>query len=292
MDAAAKEGEAIVKGEEALFAQQVVQASAQKPVAVLFYNPQAEPERAFVEGLKQAIKSASEPCQLVLFETGSAPQLAEQLQIGQAPALFLFRKSRPECGFFGPLPQAQLTPFLSRFAGNTNAPSLEAANEALEAGDAALAASLYAALLEAAPNDPQALAGLAETYLQQGDAARAKALLAGHIEEAETHPALAKIKARLELADKAPQQDEEASLRQKIEANPAEHQPRFDLALCLNAKGEKAQAAQTLLESIRLSPQWNEGAARKQLLEFFAAWGEEDDATLDARRKLTNLLFR
>ncbi|MBX6746807.1 MAG: tetratricopeptide repeat protein, partial [Acetobacteraceae bacterium] len=83
-----------------------------------------------------------------------------------------------------------------------------------------------------------------------------------------------------------------AEFESRLAADPDDHAARIDLAVALNAMGERAKAADALLEAIKRDRAWNDEAARKQLLKFFEAWGFEDPATLAARRKLSSLLFR
>ncbi len=82
-----------------------------------------------------------------------------------------------------------------------------------------------------------------------------------------------------------------AGAASRVAADPADHAARYDLATALNASGERAEAAEALLEIIRRDRAWNEDGARLQLLKFFEAWGFEDPATMAARRKLSALLF-
>jgi putative thioredoxin len=85
--------------------------------------------------------------------------------------------------------------------------------------------------------------------------------------------------------------DQMAGLEQRLAADPADHQARYDLATAMNAMGNRQEAADALLEIIRRQRGWNEDAARLQLLKFFEAWGSDEPATSAARRRLSALLF-
>jgi len=80
-------------------------------------------------------------------------------------------------------------------------------------------------------------------------------------------------------------------LEQKVAANPLDHQARFDLATALNASGKRAEATDQLLEIVKRDRKWNDDAARKQLVQFFDAWGPADQATMDGRKRLSTILF-
>ena len=81
-------------------------------------------------------------------------------------------------------------------------------------------------------------------------------------------------------------------LQRRVETDPQDHQARFDLALALNARNKREEAAGELLEIIRQDRTWKEDGARKQLLQFFEAWGFTDPSSASGRRKLSCMLFR
>ena len=79
--------------------------------------------------------------------------------------------------------------------------------------------------------------------------------------------------------------------RVAVEVNPQDLQARQDLALALFAIGEEADAMNQLLESIRIDRDWNDTAARTQLLEFFKTLGPANQNVIRARRQLSTMLF-
>ena len=107
----------------------------------------------------------------------------------------------------------------------------------------------------------------------------------------EPDPAVAAASAALRLAEQASNVGELAPLEQAVAANPDDHKARFDLAVALSAKGDRAGAADQLLEIIRRDRKWNDEAARKQLLQLFEAWGLMDPESIAARRKLSAIWF-
>jgi putative thioredoxin len=104
-------------------------------------------------------------------------------------------------------------------------------------------------------------------------------------------PAVAAAQAALEVAEQAKSVGPIADLEQKVAANPLDHQARFDLALGLNAKGRRQEAVDSLLDIVRRDRKWNDDGARKQLLQFFEAWGPTDEATVNGRKRLSSILF-
>ena len=110
-------------------------------------------------------------------------------------------------------------------------------------------------------------------------------------EDTVADPAVAAASAALRLAEQASSVGELAPLEQAVAANPDDHKARFDLAVALSAKGDRAGAADQLLEIIRRDRKWNDEAARKQLLQLFEAWGLMDPESIAARRKLSAIWF-
>ena len=168
---------------------------------------------------------------------------------------------------------------------------LNAADAALAAGDATNAATLYAQLLAEDNTNIQALAGLARCYVETGAIEQAKQTLAMVPEAKRNDTAVAAARAALELAEQAKTLGPVAELEQKVAANPLDHQARFDLALALNGKGNRMEALEHLMSIVKRDRKWNDDGARKQLVQFFDAWGPTDEATIEGRKRLSSILF-
>jgi putative thioredoxin len=211
------------------------------------------------------------------------------------PAVFAFKDGKPVDGFQGAIAESQIKSFISRLLGPDakldDSAELEAANQALEAGDVNGAAQVFAAILAKDNENADAIGGLAKCYLQTGDLARAEETLALAPSDKASAAAIASAKAMLELARKSGDGGDTGALRAAVEQNPDDHQARFDLALALAGAGEREAAAEELLTIMRADRAWQDDGARKQLLQFFDAWGPKDPATLAGRQALSLLLF-
>jgi putative thioredoxin len=168
---------------------------------------------------------------------------------------------------------------------------LKAADTALVEGDPAGAADMYAQLLAEDSTNVHALAGLARCYIETGAIDQAKQTLAMVPQAKANEASVAAARAALELAEQAKTLGPIVDLEQKVAADPADHQARFDLAVALNGKGRRQEAADHLLEIVKRNRQWNDDGARKQLVQFFEAWGPTDEATVAGRRSLSSILF-
>jgi putative thioredoxin len=168
---------------------------------------------------------------------------------------------------------------------------LKEAEATLTDGDPATAAQIYAEVLAVDATNIAALAGLAKCYLATGAIEQAKQTLAMVAESKRNDPAVKAVQASLDLAEQAQSLGPIPELEQKVAANPLDHQARSDLATALNASGKRAEATQQLLEIVKRDRKWNEDGARKQLVQFFEAWGPNDEATIEGRKRLSTILF-
>jgi putative thioredoxin len=184
---------------------------------------------------------------------------------------------------------------LLKMAGGTTpaADLLAEAKAALEAGDHQAALQLFAGMVEAEPENPEAFAGLARVLMLMGEEEQAASVLEQVPDKIKDHAEVASVRSALQLAIEGRKAQEKlGEFERRLAADPDDHGARIDLAVALNAMGERGKAVDTLIEAIKRDKAWNDEAARKQLLKFFEAWGFDDAATLAGRRKLSTLLFR
>jgi putative thioredoxin len=170
-------------------------------------------------------------------------------------------------------------------------PLIAMGDAALAEGDAARAIGIFEQIIEMAPDNADALSGLARAYIGAGQMDAAEALLASLSEEQRKSPVLTRAPSAFALAQDSKPVDDLAGLKAHVAANPEDHAARFDLSGGLMAVGDRDGAAEALLESIRIDRSWNEGAARAQLLKLFEAIGLEDPWVAATRRKLSAVLF-
>ena len=279
----------------ATFRADVLTESARQPVLVEFWGAaSAAASRQLSPMLEKAVLAAAGKVKLARMNAEAHPQIAAQLGVQSLPAVIAFQRGQPVDGFMGVLPETQIRGFIERLAGplaSESADLLAEADALAASGDVAAAAEIYTDVLETDPGNAAALAGLAKAYLHSGDLATAKALLGQAPTDARKHPAFVAAQAALDIAEQAASVGDVAGLQRRVAQEPKNHQARFDLALALNAKGNREEAAAALLEIIKADRKWEEDGARKQLVQFFEAWGPMDADTLVARRKLTGLLF-
>jgi putative thioredoxin len=277
------------------FVKDVIEESKRQPVLVDFWAPWCGPCKQLTPILEKSVKAAKGKVKLVKMNIDDHPAIPGQMGIQSIPAVIAFVNGQPADGFMGALPESQVVAFLERLTkdriGDEAKDLLKAADSALAEGDAAGAAELYAQLLaEDAANVP-ALAGLARSHVETGALDQAKQTLAMIPEAKHNDAAVAAARAALELAEQAKTLGPVTELEQKVAANPLDHQARFDLALALNGKGRRQDALEHLISIVKRDRKWNDDGARKQLVQFFDAWGPTDEATIEGRKRLSSILF-
>ncbi|HST36698.1 MAG TPA: tetratricopeptide repeat protein [Allosphingosinicella sp.] len=251
---------------------------------------------------KVAADYADKGVTLVKLNVDEEKFIAAQFRIQSIPTVYAFFQGQPVADLSGARTEGQLTgaidQILAQLPVQGEAQQLEAEIEPLIAmgeqvlgeGDAERAANIFQQIFEMAPENAEAISGLARALLAAGKADEAAAKLQDLPEKVEKDPAIGRARSALALAEAAPS-GETAELEARIAANPDDHQARIDLAGALLAAGSRDAAADQLLESIQRDREWEEGAARKKLLQILEAVGLEDPWAGVQRRRLSAILF-
>ena len=280
------------------FVKDVIEESKRQPVLIDFWAPWCGPCRQLTPALEKAVRAAKGKVKLVKMNIDEHPAIPGQMGIQSIPAVIAFVNGQPADGFMGAVPESQVNAFIEKLtkampgAGEADiAEILKEAEALLAEGDAATAAQIYAEALAVDATNIAALAGLAKCYVTTGAIEQARQTLAMVPESKRNEVAVKAVQASIDLAEQASSLGPLTELEQKVAANPLDHQARFDLATALNAMGKRAEATEQLLQIVKRDRKWNDDGARKQLLQFFEAWGGADEATVDGRKRLSTILF-
>ncbi len=301
-DAADAESDIIVDGDQATFMADVIEESRRVPVLVDFWATWCGPCKTLTPALEKITRAAGGRIKLVKIDVDANRALISQLsQLGlplqSVPTVAAFWQGQILDLFQGALPESEIKRFvetLLKAAGGAmpSADLLAEAKLALEEGRVEEAAGLFSGLLEQEPENPLAWGGLIRALLALDDEEGAQAALDQVPAGIAQHAEIAGARAALTLAQEGRQvADALDGIRARLNADANDHAARYELATGLNAAGQRAEAADALLEILKRDRSWNEGAARLQLIRFFEAWGFDEPATLTARRKMSALLF-
>ena len=285
----------IIEGTDAGFAKDVVAASKVQPVIVDFWATWCGPCKTLGPMIERAVVAAKGKVKLVKLDIDKHPVYAGQLRVQSIPTVYAFVDGRPVDGFQGAVPESQIKAFIDRLVAKAGGPGvsetddlLSLAKESIELGDLGGAAQAYAQVLQLEPENLTAIGGLARCYLDGGDLERASEVVAMAPAGAK-NAEIESVRAALALALAAP--SETAEFETRLAANADDHAARLELAKALAGSGDFGGAIDQLLVIIEKDRDWNEEAARKQLLVVFEAAGLMSDVTKAGRKRLSTILF-
>jgi putative thioredoxin len=286
----------IKEGTDQSFAVDVMAASKEQPVIVDFWAPWCGPCKQLTPTIEKVVREAKGRVKLVKINIDENPAVAGQLRVQSIPAVFAFVDGRPVDGFMGALPESQVKQFIDRLGkmgsmAEQLADALAACRQVFEEKDYEAAVEIASQIIGADPTQAEAYAikARAELELQRTEDAQNTLLMVPPEKTADQHVVAAR--AALDLALNPVDTSGVSRLESELAKNPLDHDKRLELAVLLNGGGFRNEAIDHLIQIIRKDRTWNDDAARKQLVQFFEAWGPKDDATLAGRRKLSSVLF-
>ena len=293
-------GDLIKDGTEASFMADVIEGSRETPVIVDFWATWCGPCKTLGPMLEAAVMAANGKVRMVKIDVDKEQRLAaalaqQGLPLQSIPTVVAFYGGQPVDMFQGAVPQSQIAEFVNKLAAMASdgglGEALEAAEQMLAEGAVADAAQTFAAILGEEPENAAALGGLARAHIAMGQTDQAEALLNNAPEAIATAPEIEAARAQIALARQAEQAGPLNELSAAVEADPDNHQARFDYAQALHASGQVEEAIGQLLELFRRDREWNDGAAKTQLFTIFDALKPTDPVAQKGRRRLSSMIF-
>ncbi len=284
------------------FMSDVIDASRDVPVIVDFWATWCGPCKTLGPILENVVRAAGGAVKLVKIDVDKSPDISAQLRIQSIPAVYAFKDGQPVDGFQGALPESQVQAWVNeliqKFGGAAGAgpdpteQALDAADEALAEGDIATAGGVYAQVMNQDGENTRALSGMIRAYLKAGQPEKARAIADQAspigLQADDVKAALA----ALELAEAGQLAAGKIDgLRAAMEAAPSDNQAAYDFAVAAFSTGDGEAAIDALVSIIGRKRDWNEDAARTELLKIFDALGPADPVTVAGRRKLSSVLF-
>ncbi|WFR95044.1 thioredoxin [Rhizobium tumorigenes] len=299
MGAPAAGGSHVKDTTTATFTRDVIEESRKQPVLVDFWAPWCGPCKQLTPVIEKVVNEAGGRVKLVKMNIDDHPSVAGQLGIQSIPAVIAFVDGRPADGFMGAVPESQVREFIDKIAGPVGpdaeaaeiAAILEEAAALLASSDIHGAAELFGAVLQADPENPKALAGMAECMIAAGQSERARQALTDLPETLSKDAGIQAVVKKLDQIEEAAKLGDPSALEQQLALQPDDHAARLKLAKIRNVEGDRNAAAEHLLTIMRRDRTFEDDGARRELLAFFDVWGPMDPATISARRRLSSILF-
>ena len=281
------------------FMSDVIERSKETPVIVDFWAPWCEPCKQLTPVIEKIVKEKNGNVILAKMNIDESPEVAQQLKIQSIPAVMAFNDGQPVDGFIGVQPEKNIIEFINKISSLKNSSSIEeniiAGKKYIDDGDIETAALVFSEILKIEPENISAKSMLARCLLRSDQIDEAEDIINSLPPNSESNQDFVSVRSEVEVFKNAKNNpisnEQEDELRRDIDKNPKNHQIRLDLAKLLLAKGENENAISELLKIIEFDPKWNDGEARKQLIEIFNILGNEDILVIEGRKKLSSMLF-
>ena len=280
------------------FMEEVVELSKSTPVIVDFWAPWCGPCKELGPNIEKAISGTNGKVILAKVNIDENQAIAAQLRVQSIPTVYAFVDGQPVDGFMGAQPESAINDFVKKVSDlNKSGPNID---EMLENADSlykeknfADAGEVFETILSIDAEKKEAISGYIRSLIGLKKYEAASDFISSIEDKLKEDNIVKEAIAALDLTIKAERASSKTSeLRMKIESNPKDMESRQELAIALYGAGEIESALDCLLDSINFDRNWNEEAARKQLVEFFSAIGLQDPIVVSARKRLSSILFK
>ncbi|WP_379548918.1 tetratricopeptide repeat protein [Qipengyuania sp. DSG2-2] len=289
------------------FRTSVVEPSMHKLVILDFWAEWCGPCKALTPTLEKiAAEYADKGVILEKINVDEEQFIAGQFQVKSIPTVYAMFQGQPVADLTPMRTESQLRDALDQILakipldgagadGAAQQPDLEQfltmAEQVLAEGDAERAAGVFSQVVQMAPDNAAAHAGLIRALVAGGQTDAAREHMGSLTEELAKDPLVQQANSALELAGTQVDEGELAALRAAAAERPADMEAQHAFAEAAYAAGDRDAAADTLLGMVEADREWNEGAARTKLLQIFEAIGLEDEWVVTTRRRLSKILF-
>ena len=281
------------------FMTDVIEKSKETPVIVDFWAPWCEPCKQLTPVIEKIVREKNGNVILAKMNIDESPEVAQQLKIQSIPAVMAFNEGQPVDGFIGVQPEKNITEFINKISSLKNSSTIEeniiAGKKYINDGDIETASLVFSEILKIEPENISAKSMLARCLLRNNQIDEAENIINNLPASAESNQDFISVRSEVEIFKNAKNNpisnEQEDILRNDIDKNPKNQQLKLDLAKLLLAKGENENAINELLKIIEFDPKWNDGEARKQLIEIFNILGNENILVTEGRKKLSTMLF-
>ena len=278
------------------FIDQVIEKSKNIPVIVDFWAPWCGPCKQLTPLLEKVVNKKNGKVILAKINVDDNQGIAAQLNIQSIPTVYGFVDGKPIDAFQGAQPESKIEAMIDKLIdnmpGNEVPKLLEDAEQLFKDLKYEEAQKIYENLISLDTGNPKIISGLLRCLVQLKKFNDVQEFMNSLDETILNDPEIIKIKKFLENLDKEDDLSSSVDIENKLKADPNNKDLRFEYAKKLLQSNQIEKGFTELLLLFNDDPKWNEEAAKKKLLEYFDMLGFNDPNVIEARKKLSSLMFK
>ena len=277
------------------FVEEVVEKSKTIPVIVDFWAPWCGPCKQLTPILENLVNKKNGKVILAKVNVDENQGIAGQLNIQSIPTVYGFVDGKPVDAFQGAQPESKIEIMIDKLIdatpGNEIPKLIEEAENLFKDQKFDEAQRVYESLVGLDPGNIKIIVGLLRCLTQLKKHADAREVLESLNDEILKNEEILKIKKLLDNLEDGGGVDL-SELKSQIINEPENTDLKFKLAEKYLSSNETKMGFNELLKIFEKKPKWNDDAAKKKLLEYFDLLGFNDPNVMEARKKLSSLMFK
>ena len=278
------------------FLEEVVEKSKTTPVIVDFWAPWCGPCKQLTPTLENVVNRKNGKVILAKINVDENQGIASQLNIQSIPTVYGFVDGKPLDAFQGAQPESKVEAMVDKMIeatpGNEIPKLIEEADQLFSDQKFEESLKLFESLVGMDPGNPRIISGMLRCLIQNKRFDDANEMFDSFDEKILANDEIIKIKKLLDATNKEDKEILDERLIQEVNNDPKNMDLRFKLANSYLSLSETEKGFNELLKIFEQNPNWNEEAAKKKLLEFFDLLGFNDPNVVEARKKLSSMMFK
>ena len=278
------------------FLEEVIEKSKTTPVIVDFWAPWCGPCKQLTPTLENVVNRKNGKVILAKINVDENQGIASQLNIQSIPTVYGFVDGKPLDAFQGAQPESKVEAMVDKMIeatpGNEIPKLIEEADQLFSDQKFEESLKLFESLVGMDPGNPRIIAGMLRCLIQVKRFDDANEMFDSFDEKILENDEIIKIKKLLDTTNKEDNKILDERLIQEVNNDPKNMDLRFKLANSYLSISETEKGFNELLKIFEQNPNWNEEAAKKKLLEFFDLLGFNDPNVVEARKKLSSMMFK